>query len=115
MSDYTKFVNVEPIGGIKFKLRQDLKWSIGKKDSGFDYIVPSGSIFDVSIPKLLRLVISTHDKRFLKAAALHDHMLENNWSRAESGGIFNEALKADGVPKYLRLLMYQSVILWRYD
>ena len=97
------------------------------------YIVPEGRVFDVSIPRPMRLFLSPHNRRFLKAAALHDDMLchglcdqtvcdgghppelkadQVKWSREEAAGAFAAALKADGVGYWTRLIMHVGVIIW---
>jgi hypothetical protein len=114
LSEYTQSDAVIPIDGIRYALINELPWDIGKKGSGLTYIVQAGHVFDVSIPKLFRWIFSPHDKRFMKAAALHDHMLQAGWSRTESAAIFHEALKADGVPRHERAVMFLAVALYKY-
>ncbi|MDZ7823537.1 MAG: DUF1353 domain-containing protein [Ahrensia sp.] len=51
----------------------------------------------------------------IKAAALHDHMLIYGASRVESAAVFHEALKADRVARWQRLVMFVAVSLWRFE
>ncbi|WP_223479256.1 DUF1353 domain-containing protein [Oricola indica] len=113
MSAYTTHFAVEPAGGILFRMMAPLAWHVGAMD-GPIYVVPSGFVFDVSIPWPLRLVFDVREPRYLKAAALHDHMLKAGWNRLTAAGEFHEALKADGVPLARRLVMYLAVALWQF-
>ncbi len=115
MSLYTKRSPVVELDGNYFLTDSPIIWDIGRKDSGLRYIVPSGFRFDVSVPKVFQWAFNPKDKKFLKAAALHDHMLINEWSRIESGAIFHEALKADGVNKWKRFTMFMAVVIWKYN
>lgn len=114
MSRYTDAISVIP-DGERYRLAYDVHWDIGKPGSGLTYTVPRGFVFDVSIPSFARWQFNPRDRRFLKAAALHDHMLLAGWNRVEAGGAFHEALKADGVPRWRRLVMFLAVVLWRYS
>lgn len=115
MSEYTDAIAAEPIGGIMFRLTEPLTWAIGKADSGMEYTVPAGFIFDVSIPVWLRWAFNPTNRHFLKAAALHDHMLFYGWSRIQAAAVFHDALKASGVSVWRRLTMFIAVALWRYQ
>ena len=98
----------------RYVLGTDLTWDVGREDSGLVVSVPAGSTFDLSIPLAIRWAFSPHDDRFLKAAALHDHLLEDAWDRATAGAVFSDALRASGVPAVQRFLMWQAVSLWRW-
>lgn len=114
MSAYTRHDDVYHLCDARYVLARDLIWELGRKGSGFEYVVPAGFVFDVSVPPVLRWLFSPHDMRFLKAAALHDHMLENGWNRVEAAGPFERALAADGTPLWRRLLMFLAVALYQY-
>ena len=90
-------------------------WELGYEGSGLAIEVPKGFVFDVSIPWALRWLFSPDDPRFLKAAALHDRLLELGWNRVSAAGPFHAALKADGVGSAWRLAMLLGVILWRWS
>jgi len=92
-----------------------IEWAIGHKSSGFIYTVPAGFVFDVSIPAYLTWLFDPNDPRFLKAAALHDHMLELGWDRPTAAAIFHEALKADGVSKAKRRAMFLATAFTHID
>lgn len=102
------------VSGIQYALDQDLVWSIGCPD-GPKYLVPKGFVFDVSIPKWFRWLYSPHEHSYLKAAAIHDHMLKAGWDRLTAGANFHEALKSDGVSRIRRLTMWLAVSLFKYN
>lgn len=91
-----------------------LVWHVGRKDSGLIVTVPAGWFFDVSVPWCLRWAVSRHDTRYLKAAALHDYLLADDWSRVTAGAEFHEALRADQVGRGMRLVMWIAVSAWRW-
>lgn len=112
MSKYTEDShNFENTSGINFKTLDEIHWYL---DKNLSVTVPEGFVFDVSVPYCLRLVFNPKDKQYLKAAALHDYLLQNGWTRLVAGGIFHDALLADGVTTWRRLLMWFSVSLWNY-
>jgi len=114
MSDFThSTVTFTFVGGIEYRLNKDLVWNIGHPN-GPQYLVPAGFTFEVSIPPFLYWLYSPHERTYLKAAALHDHMLENGWDRITAGAQFHQALKSDGVGRIRRLSMWLAVSLWRY-
>ena len=115
MSAYTSSDDViHLVGGMRYALVAPLVWHVGT-ESGPVYEVPAGYEFDVSIPWWARWIFSPHERAYHKAAALHDHMLEAGWNRMTAGGEFHEALKADGVAMWRRLIMFLAVVLYRYD
>ena len=114
MSKYTNYIGVKRTGGIEYELTEDLVWHIGHV-TGPEYRVPKGFKFDVSIPKMLQWLFNPHERAYHKAAAMHDDMLNKNWSRITAGAEFYDALKADGVKLWRRVLMFLGVVFYRYD
>ncbi|MGR3626808.1 MAG: DUF1353 domain-containing protein [Limimaricola sp.] len=102
-----------PVGGTLYTTTGPLTWGIGRK-SGPPITVPPGFAFDVSIPRPLWLAFSPHDPRYLRAAAIHDWLLTDGWWRVTAGAVFLEALRADGVGRIRRLLMWLAVSLYRW-
>jgi hypothetical protein len=114
MSAYTTLENFyKSRGDDKFVTIKELVWRIGSK-SGPEYRIPAGWTFDVSVPKALQWLFSPSEPKFMKAAALHDHMLVYGWDRVTAGAVFHEALKADGVSVAKRLAMWLAVSLYKY-
>lgn len=106
----------ERIHGIGYRVTAPLRWEVGRVGSGLWLEVPAGRVFDVSVPRLARCLFSPHDPRFRKAAALHDEALHHlRWSRLTAGAEFAEALRADGVGRLRRLVMWLAVSLWRWQ
>ena len=91
-----------------------ITFDLGFKGSGFSYTVPKDFKFEVSVPRGLRWVLSPHNPKYLKAAAIHDHMLERGWDRPTAGGVFQAALKVSGVGSTKRLTMFFAVTLWKW-
>lgn len=113
--DYTKLTDWRlPYRGIQYVTTHPINWDVGRKGSGFTYTVPAETVFDVSIPTVFRWCFDPHDKRFHKAACLHDAMLRDGWPRSTAGAEFNEALRADGVGKWTRFVMFCAVVFWRW-
>lgn len=124
-------------GGILYRSTAELVFEVGALGSGLRVSVPAGVTFDVSVPQhkpapinpfrwpfwFLRAVfvifanwlVDVHDERFRKAAALHDVLLRAGWDRATAGAVFHSALKADGVPRWQRLLMWLAVSLFKFE
>jgi hypothetical protein len=116
MSAYTSAGDwCEPLSGILYVSTKPLSWDVGAKGSGLTVTVPAGVRFDVSIPHGLRWLFDPHDPHYLKAAALHDQMLAMGWDRLTAGAIFHQALKADGVSRWRRLVMWLAVSLFKYQ
>ncbi len=114
MSHYTQSPAIaEPVGGGKYRLASSIVWHVGSP-TGPVYVVPVGFVFDVSVPWYLTWLFSPDDPQFFKAAALHDRMLSEGWSRVTAGAEFHNALAADGVSAWKRLMMWLGVSLWRY-
>jgi hypothetical protein len=114
MSAYTSHLGVVHVDGIRYCLTAALPWEIGCKGSGLTVTVPKGFIFDVSIPLPLWWLFDPNDRRTFKAAALHDWLLQDGWSRVTAAAEFNNALTADRVPFWRRLTMFLAVALWKY-
>lgn len=112
MSAYTDALPVVDIGGGDYLTAAELRWNLGKQGSGLTYTVEAGFQFDVSVPFFLRWAFDPHRSDYLKAAALHDHMLIAGWSRATAAAEFYNALRADGVSRWRRSLMVAGVIVW---
>lgn len=76
--------------------------------------VPPGTLFDASIPWLLRWWLDPHDPRLLLAAAAHDYALQQGHSRVRAALPFSEALRESGVHRSLRLALVVAVIVWKF-
>ncbi|MFN3549607.1 MAG: DUF1353 domain-containing protein [Mesorhizobium sp.] len=116
MSLYTDSIALSPGPGAFWTLSAPLSWEIGFKGSGLVWTVPAGYVTDLaSIPVLARMLFDRGDARLAKAAILHDHMLDSGVDRITAAAEFHSALRADGVARWRRLVMFLAVALWRYD
>lgn len=95
MSSFTEFDAFEQIGGgTRYRLRAALVWDVGRKGSDWFLIVAPQTIFDLSVPRCLRWLLSPHDRIWLPAAAVHDHLLERGYDRAFAAAEFRRAVAA---------------------
>lgn len=115
MSAYTKAANwCVSLDGRKYITVRPLSWELGRKESGYIVTVPRDYVFDVSIPWFARWIFDPHDPAYLKAAALHDCLLDRQWERVSAAAVFHNALKADQVSLWRRLTMWLAVSLFRF-
>ena len=112
MQTFTNFISVHQISAYRYALSADLTFEIGKKGSGFSYAIPMGFDFDVSIPRPARLFFNPNDFRYLRAAAIHDHMLINGWDRQTADAAFYRALRASYVPAWRAVAMFLAVTIF---
>ncbi|GGG63833.1 hypothetical protein GCM10011415_07890 [Salipiger pallidus] len=115
MSAYTELTGWHrPVGGIAFEAIAPVRWELGVKGSDLWVIVPTGFVFDCSVPRWLCWAADPLDTRYRKASCLHDYLLVEGWGRVAAGAVFHDALQADGVPPARRIAMWLAVSLFRY-
>lgn len=103
------------IGGIDFETTAPLRWEIGAKGSGDWLEVPEGFRFQTSIPRGLRWLFSPMDRRYLRAACLHDYALHvRGWDRVSAAAPFATALR-DEVNEWKALAFTIAVITWKWS
>ena len=100
--------------GDRYRLEDMLPAEIGRPGSGLALAVPAGFEFDLSVPPGLAWLVDPHDPAHLPAAALHDYALARGWDRVTAAALFHAALRAAGVPRWRRLVMFLAVALYRY-
>lgn len=113
MSKFTNhfaYFEVQPRG--TFELSAPLMWEVGKLGSGLVVTVPKGFRFEVSVPDRLRWLINPRDRRYLLAAAVHDHLVAEKWSNNRSAIEFYHGLKAMGVGRVERFILTACVLAW---
>lgn len=116
MSGYTRlssWYTPEPRVG-KYQTSKLVHWEIGRPGSGAWLTVSEKYTFDVSIPALFTFAFDSHEPRFMKAACLHDWMLDQGWDRTTAAGVFNDALRADGVSRVKRMAMFTAVAWFKW-
>lgn len=112
MGAFTDFHRISEAWPSGYRMRDDMAFEIGRLGSGMVYVVPNGFRFDVSIPRAARWLFNPHDYRYLKAAALHDHMLAEEWDAQTAAATFYRALRASRVPAWRAVVMYLAVAAW---
>lgn len=113
MSKFTHhfaYYEIQPSG--TFELSAPLVWEVGKLGSGLAVTVPKGFRFEVSVPDWLRWLINPRDRRYLLAAAVHDHLLIEGWSANRAAIEFYHGLKAMGVGRLERFALAAGVLVW---
>lgn len=115
MSGFTTPLNLEPISGpMPYRTTRDLVYDIGVKGSGLRVVVPAGFETDLAtVPRLLWPICAPHDPRYAGAAVLHDYLYDwDGFTRVVADGIFYEAMRALGTPRWKAVMMYVGVRLW---
>lgn len=91
-----------------------LEWEIGKKHSGWVLIIPEGKEFESSVPKWLHKIWSPDDLHYLKAAVIHDTLLELGFRKAFADSQWFEAALSENAPKIKTAIAYSLIRLRRY-
>lgn len=93
-SVFDAFWNVE---GIDYLTDEYVEWDISHKGSDWVLRIAKGTPFNLSVPKLLRWLISPHNRQMLPAALVHDELLKMGADIAFASAEFRRALRARGV------------------
>lgn len=115
MQDWCEPVGPHLADGLAFRVTVPLTWHIGAKGSGLSVTVPKDFTFDASVPFWARWYQDPLDPKIRRAAALHDWALKHGWRRIPAASLFEDALYADGVGSWRRLILSLAVILWKWD
>lgn len=86
-------------GSRGYVLVAPIVWHLGKKDSGHILTIPKGTEFESSVPWVLRWLWSVDDPYFLKAAAIHDFMLENGYFKDSADSEWYQAALCENAPR----------------
>lgn len=105
---------VEKGGSRGYVVKKTIVWSVGKKHSGMNFIVQRGFEFESSVPRALHWLFSPDDPYFLKAAAIHDCMLEEGYRRAFADSQWFEAALSEGAPPLRARLAYAGMRARRF-
>ncbi|SMX29155.1 hypothetical protein TRP8649_03288 [Pelagimonas phthalicica] len=99
-------------GGARgYVTAQPVPWQIGKKDSGWELLVPAGREFESSVPRQLGWLFSPDDPYFLKAACIHDYLIECGYRRAFADSQWFEAALSEQAPELRARLAYLAMRL----
>ena len=114
VTPFTEFESFSHIQSTHKKYRLDarLVWEIGAKGSGWKLIVRAGTIFDISVPRLLEWALSPHDRRVLLAAAVHDELLVRGHDAAFASAEFRRAAIARGCSVWRAWVLFFSTLAW---
>lgn len=98
-----------PGGSRGYVVTHPLFWQIGKKGSGWVLTVPKGKEFESSVPRLFHWALSPDDPNFLKAAAIHDTLLEAGYRPAFADSQWFEAALSERAPALKAWLAYSGM------
>ena len=96
-----------------FRVKHSFVWRIGKKTSDWVLTVPAGTEFESSVPKFLQWFLDPSDPKFLKAAAVHDTLLESGYTRAFADSQWLEVNLSEYAPKLKTRLAYLGMTVSR--
>lgn len=98
--------------GDNWQLMSPLSWEVGKLGTGLFIEAPPGFVTDLaSIPWWGRFAFNPGDGRTAKAAIVHDFLLYEGWCHMTAAGEFYNALRADGVTLWRRIVMFAAVLI----
>lgn len=94
----------------------ELPYEVGAVGSGEWVIVPAQFLTDLASVPRLASVLFPPDGPWLKAAVLHDYLyatkgLQGRYTRGQCDVIFKDAMKALGVSKFDRNVIYSAVVV----
>lgn len=116
MSAFTDHVAITPSDDLerRWMLTEPLGWDLLKKDSGLTITVPAGYLSDlVTVPALARVFVDVTSPSLVKAAILHDWLLDDlRISRLEAAAVFHDALRAGGGAPIRTALAAVCVWVW---
>lgn len=97
-----------------YRMTVTMTWDIGQRGSGWVLNIPEGSEFESSVPRGLHWALSPHDPYFLKAAAVHDTLLEQGFRRAFADSQWYEAALSEGAPPVKTRIIYLGMVIRRF-
>lgn len=116
MSDFTRLDDwCLPLSDNRYITTKPVIWEVAVEGSGWFITIPKGFIFDVSIPKYLRWILSPGNPKYRGAGCVHDYVLEMGWDWVRAAAEFNLVLKVSKVDLRVRLAMFLAVVLYKYS
>jgi len=112
MSKFTEFTAFSLLDGTDYQLDDDLVWDVGWKGSGMVRRLPRGFVFNLSVPRGLRWIISPHNRQILPAAAIHDEILKQGGEIAFASAEFRRACLARGVDCTTAWALFFATLIW---
>lgn len=101
-------------GSRDYVVTESFTWWIGKKQSGWVLLIPAGREFESSVPWWLHWAFSPDDPFFLKAAAIHDALLEMGTRNLFADSQWIEAAMSDHAPALRTWFAYFGMLLRRF-
>jgi hypothetical protein len=102
-------------GGARgYVVTRALSWDIGKSGSGWVLYVEAGREFESSVPRLFRWFLSPDDPFFLKAAVVHDALLEGGCRPAFADSQWVEVALSEHAPQVRARLAFEGMRLRRF-
>lgn len=92
----------------------EITWSIGIKNGPYVITIPEGREFESSVPFILRPLWSPDDPYFLKAALVHDHLLESGWRRQSADAQWYEVALSVHAPLWKTRIAYMGMVIRRF-
>lgn len=111
---FTDPLHLMPAPGIgKYCVVRDVDYHVGYLGSGLVVRIPDGFLTDLaSVPRWAWWFFPPHDPDYCAAAVLHDFLYELHgglFTRPVADGIFYEAMRVRGVPKWRAVVMFLAV------
>ncbi|MDV7271412.1 DUF1353 domain-containing protein [Thioclava sp. A2] len=91
-----------------------MSWNLMWKGSPFVLDIPAGREFESSVPRSLRWIWSPDDPYFLRAALIHDVLLESGARGFEADSQWRAAALANHAPPFRTGVAYAGMIMRRY-
>jgi hypothetical protein len=112
MTSFTKFTAYERVSNTRklYVLTEDLKWDIGKKGSDYPLVIPKGTTFDISVPRILEFIQSSHDKKVLLGAAVHDELLKRKFDIPFASSEFRRSCIARGTNSAKAWMLFYTTL-----
>jgi hypothetical protein len=114
MSDFSGFVAICPTLKGTWMLTADMPFDLTYGDTSTRIIIPRWFESDgPTIPALARPIFNPADARYMKAAIIHDWMLQQGcYLPRQSAAAFRDALTAAKVKAWQVRVMWIAVLIW---
>ena len=110
-AEYNDFIKV-PTARKLYTLGSDLEWAFGRCEAKKPIIIKKGYNVDVSVPRLLEWAFDPHNNAHIRAAAVHDSLLEKGYARDFCSSEFRCALILGGVKPKLAWTAYFFTMMY---
>lgn len=101
-------------GSRGYVTTREVTWNLMWKNSPHIHRIPPGREFESSVPRLLRCLWSLDDPFYLKAALVHDTLLEAGARPFEADSQWRAAALSVGAPAFRTGIAFAAMILRRF-